>query len=92
MFVLVYISNKGVLQPEYIVSSRGKSMLTHNGYKYVQNGHPKNVCNVVRTNWRCAYYVNNRYVCLAKARTFLDCDGVESVTFDGVHFHVAPKI
>lgn len=83
------ISDKNVHQPKYIVSSRGKFMLTHNGYKYVQRDNPTNGSNGIQTKWRCGYYINKRYVCTAKAATVLNCNGVESVTFNGVHCHEA---
>lgn len=74
-------------KPKYIVSKMGKFMLTHQGAKYTQSSAP--VITVVgsKTRWRCTYMSNGRYACRAKAQTYLDIDGVETVEYDGQHCH-----
>lgn len=39
----------------------------------------------MKKRWRCTFAIKNRYLCRAKATTYYNDDGVESVTFDGIH-------
>lgn len=57
-------------------------MLTHNGFKYFM----KKLFGL-KTRWNCSFAKNHRYVCRAKAWTYLNNNGVEIVSFDGDHCH-----
>lgn len=43
-----------------------------------------NTSSGTKMRWRCTFAIKNRYLCRAKAWTYLN-DGIESVSFDGVH-------
>lgn len=74
------------LRPTYTVSTRGKSMLTHNGFKYFWKSDTQHG---LKTRWNCSYTRNHRYVCRAKAWTYMNEHGIENVSFDGHHCHNA---
>lgn len=77
------ISGQPISVHKYIVSQRGKCMLTCNGYKYVETSRKSGI-----TSWRCSVTKKRRYFCHAKAYTKLQ-DGVEIVTFKESHCHDA---
>lgn len=76
------------IEPTYSISSRGKPILVHDGFRYVRNGVPRMTNNGVITRWRCGYPINGRFGCTAKACT-INQNGVEDVIFNGFHCHRA---
>lgn len=73
-------------QPKYVQSKRGKRLLAHNSFTYTLT-HPLQALEKANKRWKCSYSVNGRYVCKAKARTFMKPDGTETVEYEGDHCH-----
>lgn len=72
-----------IFSPKYAVSKRGKSMLldgNNNRYSMVST-------NGYRSQFRCAFLINSRFVCKARASTYKDKNGNEFATFRGTHNH-----
>lgn len=75
-------------QPIYVLSKRGKRLLSHNGFHFTVNGNPLQVTeNEIRTRWKCTFAKNHRYVCKAKIHTHTNTDGTERAEFYGNHCH-----
>lgn len=72
--------------PEYVVSPRGKFMLSQNGFNYTLIKRiRKDDC--VKTHWRCTYKGNKfRKGCLATATAY-EHNGNSKATFKGFHIH-----
>lgn len=79
-----------VYNPEYVVSAKGKFLLTHNGYNFTSEKKTTRP-DCVRTTWRCTIKGTKlRKGCRATA-TSVEKDGVVKAVFKGVHCH-APQI
>lgn len=72
------------LFPKYTVSARGKTLLLHNGCRFVKVG--RSTFEESKSRWRCTFAIKNRYVCPAKAWIYKQND-IECVSFDGIHNH-----
>lgn len=76
------------LQPKYVQSVRGNTLLVHKSFTYTQNGKPIQILgNQTKIRWRCSYKINRRYACTAKSITLTNADGIESVQYFGEHCH-----
>lgn len=80
MFEFVIFSESAILKPTYNVSTKVNFHLTHNGYNFVKSKVSRISEYQTKTNWRCSFYKDKRYIWKANAYTHNQC-GVESVTF-----------
>lgn len=74
------------MNPEYVVSSKGKFMLSHNGFNFTMRKRVQ-LPHCTRTSWRCTYKgTKNRKGCKSVAFSF-DGKGFEKAVFKGIHCH-----
>lgn len=82
------IPDQKMRKPQYVVSRNSTFILVHNGFKFTKCGKRTMYGrNELKTLWRCSYKENNRYICKAKAYTYLKPDGTERAEYRGTHPH-----
>lgn len=87
IFVCFFIPDiETVIHPEYVVSGKGKFMLTRHGFNFTAVKRVQQL-NFIRTQWRCTYKGNKmRKGCRASAVS-VEGDGIDKATFKGDHSH-----
>lgn len=86
VFFLWFILGFTVINPEYVVSGRGKFMLTQNGFNFTL-AKKVQLPQYIRTYWRCTVKGSKtRKGCRATA-TCIECNGEEKAVFKGTHSH-----
>lgn len=88
-FIYFFVSDiETDISPEYIVSNRGKFVLTRNGFNFTATKRVQRQ-NLIHTHWRCTFKGSKtRKGCRASAIS-IEGDGIEKAIFKGHHSHQA---
>lgn len=74
------------MNPLYVISKFGKSMLSHRGYNLTMNRKPVMMEGGSKTYWKCTLKGTDNFRCKATATSY-SCYGIERATFRGRHTH-----
>lgn len=89
IFCTFFLGYGIIINPTYVVSPKGKFMLTHHGYNYTLASRRK-TCEFVRTFWRCTLKGSKTRKACKVTVTCYEQNGICRAEFKGVHEH-APK-
>lgn len=90
MPILFVPDTETVNNPEFVVSAKGKFMLTRHGYNFTatKRGHDQNM---IRTHWRCTFKGSKTERGCRASAVSIEGDGIAEATFKGFHSHMPGK-
>lgn len=84
---LFFVSGiESVINPEYVVSDKGKFMLTRHGFNFTATKRVQQQ-NFIRTQWRCTFKGSKTQKGCRASAISIEGDGIEKATFKGLHSH-----